>query len=80
MRSSDNAALARDFLRFMISEEFQRIIPTTNWMYPAALPRDRLPPEFGQLIEPEPALLFDDEEVMRQRRQWIDDWLEIMSR
>ena len=80
VRDSDNAALAREFLRFMIGEQFQRIIPTTNWMYPAALPRDRLPPEFDKLIDPQPALLFDDDEVMRQRKQWIDDWLEIMSR
>ena len=80
VRDSDNAALAREFLRFMIGEQFQRIIPTTNWMYPAALPRDRLPPEFDKLIDPQPALLFDDDEVMRQRKQWIDDWLEVMSR
>ena len=80
VRGSDNPELARDFLRFMIGEEFQAIIPTTNWMYPAALPRDRLPPEFGELIDPSPALLFDDDEVMQWRRQWIDDWLEVMSR
>jgi thiamine transport system substrate-binding protein len=80
VRGSDNATLARDFLHFMISEDFQAIIPTTNWMYPAALPRDRLPPEFGELIDPSPPLLFDADEVMQRRRQWVDDWLEVMSR
>jgi thiamine transport system substrate-binding protein len=80
LRGSDNKTLARQFLRFMISEEFQSLIPTTNWMFPAALPRDRLPGEFSRLVDPSPALLFDDDEVMNRRRDWIDEWLEVMSR
>ena len=78
--SSENKALARDFLEFMLSEEFQRIIPTTNWMYPAALPRAQLPAEFGRLVDPSPALLYDDEVVAANRQAWIDEWLEVMSR
>lgn len=80
LRVSDNKSLAREFLRFMIGEEFQGIIPTTNWMFPAALPRDELPAAFSRLTDPAPALLFDDEEVMKRRRAWIDEWLEVMSR
>ena len=78
--SSDAQRLARDFLRFVTSEDFQRVIPTTNWMYPAALPRAQLPPEFGRLIDPSPALLFADAVVAAKRRDWVDEWLEIMSR
>ncbi|MGD2173747.1 MAG: thiamine ABC transporter substrate binding subunit [Gammaproteobacteria bacterium] len=80
LAGSDNKGLAREFLRFMVSEEFQQIIPTTNWMFPAALAKSKLPPEFSQLVDPSPALLFDDEEVMKRRRAWIDEWLEVMSR
>jgi len=80
LAGSDNKALARDFLRFMISPEFQRIIPTTNWMYPAALPASELPPEFAGLVDPSPARLFDDDQVRQHRRAWIDEWLEVMSR
>ncbi len=78
--SSDNKALARSFLEFMLSEKFQQIIPTTNWMYPAALAPSRLPPEFGQLVDPSPALLFDDEQIALERKNWVDEWLEVMSR
>ncbi len=77
---SDRQALAREFLEFMLSEAFQRVIPTTNWMYPATLPRAQLPPEFDQLIDPTPALRFDDDIVAAQRQGWIDEWLEVMSR
>ena len=80
VRSSQQKQLARDFLEFMISESFQSIIPTTNWMYPAAMARDQLPQDFGQLIDPSPALLFDDKRVATMRKIWIDEWLEVMSR
>jgi thiamine transport system substrate-binding protein len=77
---SEQKQLAREFLQFMLDEEFQRIIPTTNWMYPAALAKDKLPDEFGRLIDPSPALLFDDGTIARQRKAWIEEWLEVMSR
>lgn len=80
LESSKQKPLAREFLQFMLGSEFQRIIPTTNWMYPAALPATELPPEFGDLIDPSPALLFDDQQVARERRGWIDEWLEAVTR
>ena len=80
VRGSQQKNLAREFLQFMLSDRFQRIIPTTNWMYPAALEQASLPQEFAQLIDPSPALLFDDKLVAQQRKKWVDEWLEVMSR
>ena len=80
LESSQQKELAREFLRFMLSEEFQSIIPTTNWMYPAALSSAKLPKDFDRLIDPAPALIFDDELVARQRKTWVNEWLEVMSR
>ena len=80
LKSSQKQALARQFLAFMLGETFQRIIPTTNWMYPAALSPTELPTEFDQLIDPVPALLFDDGKVAAERKKWVDEWLEVMSR
>ena len=80
LRRSRQKQLARDFLEFMISEGFQKILPTTNWMYPVALPAASLPREFGQLIDPSPALLLDGRLIAQERKKWVDDWLEVMSR
>jgi thiamine transport system substrate-binding protein len=79
LASSRQQALARLFLEFMQEPEFQSIIPTTNWMYPASLERSKLPPAFGQLIDPAPALLFSDTEIADKRRQWVNEWLEVMA-
>jgi thiamine transport system substrate-binding protein len=80
VQSSKQKQLAREFLEFMISKDFQSIIPATNWMYPAVLAKDDLPPEFGQLIDPSPALLFDDSLIADNQKKWVDEWLEVMSR
>ena len=34
----------------------------------------------GQLIDPLPALLFDDGLIAAERKNWVDEWLEVMSR
>jgi len=80
VKSSQQKPLARQFLEFMVSEEFQSIIPTTNWMYPAMAGESLLPAEFGELIDPEPALLLDEQRVAQSRKAWVDEWLEVMSR
>ena len=80
LASSDNPKMARQFLEFMMSDAFQNIIPTTNWMYPSALPKSQLPEGFTDLIDPAPVLLFDDKTVEQSRRAWIDEWLEALSR
>ncbi|MCP3687366.1 MAG: thiamine ABC transporter substrate binding subunit [Gammaproteobacteria bacterium] len=76
---SKQEKLARRFLQFMMSEAFQSIIPTTNWMYPAALDSSRLPAPFNQLIDPAPALLFDDVLIAKSRKHWVNEWLEAMA-
>jgi len=80
VRASQQKQLARDFLEFMLSDGFQSIIPTTNWMYPANPPRTKLPADFGNLIDPSPALLLSDEMVASKRKARVDDWLEGMAR
>jgi len=79
LRSSQQKQLAGEFLEFMLSADFQKIIPTTNWMYPAVASEAALPAEFGELIDPSPALLLDETQVAGERKAWVDEWLEVMS-
>lgn len=71
---------AKEFLSFMVSPEFQDIIPETNWMLPAAQTSKPLNPVFDALVQPEKALLFSSDEVADNRKDWVDEWLEVMSR
>ncbi|RMA43466.1 thiamine ABC transporter substrate binding subunit [Rhodophyticola porphyridii] len=80
LAGSDQPDLARAFLDFMLTERFQSIIPTTNWMYPAALPVDALPDGFDTLIVPERALLFDPATAAALRADALNTWLTALSR
>ena len=78
--ASKQQDLGKKFLHFMLSEKFQNLIPTNNWMFPAALPTEKLPEAFKTLIDPSPALLFDDQEVAKNRRAWAKEWLNALAK
>ncbi|MCU0911986.1 MAG: thiamine ABC transporter substrate binding subunit [Rhodobacteraceae bacterium] len=78
--STEEPDLARAFLQFMVSEAFQRVIPTTNWMYPAVTPAEGLPEGFETLIVPEKALLFAPGEAAAVREAAIETWRAALSR
>jgi thiamine transport system substrate-binding protein len=79
LKSAENIELAREFLTFMTTQDFQDAIPTYNWMMPAGPVTDALPDAFAQLVKPEKTLLFSPEEVAENRRAWIDEWLSVMA-
>ena len=74
LNSSSNKDLARSFLEFILTDDFQSVIPTTNWMYPVITTNN--PKEFSELIKPKNAFLFDSKKVNDNRISWIQEWLE----
>jgi thiamine transport system substrate-binding protein len=76
---SPERALAAQFLAFMLTPAFQDEIPTNNWMMPAAPTSAPLPEAFNRLVKPTKTFLFSPEEVLKNRRQWIDEWLNAVS-
>jgi len=80
LAGTDQSDLAEAFLRFMVSDRFQSIIPTTNWMYPAAMPEGGLPAGFGTLAKPEKSLLFAPGEAAALRDGALAEWRAALSR
>ncbi len=78
-KGSHDKTLSRDFLRFMISPAFQDIIPTTNWMMPAAKMSKPLPAAFDKLVVPSKTFLMSADEVAANRKAWVEEWLNAMS-
>jgi len=79
LASSDQSELADQFLQFMVSDAFQSIIPTTNWMYPAVIPSDGLPQGFETLVSPEKSLLLPEEDAASVRDEALAEWLSALS-
>lgn len=71
--------LAGQFMAFMTGPAFQDVIPETNWMFPAGRTEKPLDPAFGKLVQPSKPLLFSPEDVQRNRKAWVDEWLTVMS-
>ncbi len=80
LASSNQPELARQFMEFMVSDAFQSIIPTTNWMYPAVIPAEGLPEGFETLHRPEVSHLFSPEEAAARRDSALDVWRNALSR
>lgn len=72
--------LAQKFLAFMTGPGFQDAIPETNWMYPAGKTSAPLPAAFDAMPKPEKTLLFPSDEVARNRKSWVDEWLAATSK
>ena len=80
LAGAPNPELADRFLAFVVSEGFQRHIPTGNWMYPVIALPGGLPEGFDPPLGADRSLSFPSREVFEHRRQWIDDWLQALSR
>lgn len=80
LAASDQQELADKFLDFMVSEAFQTIIPTTNWMFPAVTPSTGLPKGFETLSQPSKALLFTAEEAAATRGAALAEWQTALSK
>ena len=76
---TDQPELADQFLAFMVSDGFQSVIPTTNWMYPAVTPADGLPEGFETLVTPDTSLLLSPEDAAAKRDAALDEWRTALS-
>ncbi len=72
LKSSKNKKVANIFLDFMLSDEFQKVIPSTNIMYPVT--NIKLPDAFNELEIPK-ALQLNTKEINDYKDEWINEWL-----
>jgi thiamine transport system substrate-binding protein len=80
LAGTDQPELADRFMGFMLGDAFQGVIPTTNWMYPAVMPKGGLPQGFETLISPDKALLLSPAEAAAARDAAIAEWQAALAR
>jgi len=72
LKTSNSQKLANTFLNFILSNDFQSVIPSTNIMYPVT--KINLPDAYKQLKIPK-ALQLDPKEINDNKEEWINEWL-----
>jgi len=72
LNSSKNKRMANKFLDFMISDDFQKVIPGTNIMYPVT--NVEMPEAFNKLEIPK-LLQLDPKDINDNKDAWINEWL-----
>ena len=72
LKSSKNKDMANNFLNFMISDDFQSVIPSTNIMYPVT--NIDLPDAYNELEIPKPIQL-EPKNINDNKEEWINEWL-----
>lgn len=70
--------LADEFMHFITTEAFQKLIPTTNWMYPVIKLSAPLPKGFD-LYKPKISLLYPSAEVPMVKDKALAEWRNALS-
>tara|TARA_Y100001970_G_scaffold120686_1_gene149721 strand:+ start:2135 stop:3148 length:1014 start_codon:yes stop_codon:yes gene_type:complete len=73
IKFSKNIPLAKEFLNFILTEDFQSVIPSTNIMYPV-INIDNLPDAYKFLDIPK-GIQIDPESISKNKSEWIEEWL-----
>ena len=73
LKNSKNHNLANKFLEFILTDDFQSIIPSTNIMYPVTN-KTNLPEAYNLLNIPK-ALQIDPSSINENKNIWIEEWL-----
>ena len=79
LAATDQPDLADQFLDFMLTDDFQSVIPQTNWMYPAVTPETGLPQGFDA-FRPAKSLLLSPEEAQVARDPALAEWQAALAR
>jgi thiamine transport system substrate-binding protein len=77
--STDQPALADQFLAWVLTPEFQKAIPAANWSLPAALPVADWPEGWAALPLPEKVLFLTETEAEAMRAEAVEEWRAALS-
>lgn len=80
LKGTDQPELAQAFIDYILTPEFQTLIPLANWSYPAKLPQDQWPQVFRDLPRPTKTLFYSEAEAEAIRQQALDEWLQAFRR
>ena len=80
VNKEENKDLSNQFMEFVLTNEFQKIIPLSNWSFPVNLPEENWPIGFQNLPKPEKSILINEDNSAEIRILAIEEWLKAMTK
>jgi len=78
VKGTKNRKLAEQFIEFMLTEEAQKEIPFTQFMFPVNK-NIELPKAFEYAVMPDKKLELDPELIEEKQEEWISEWEKIIT-
>ncbi len=78
LKYSKEPKLADQFVKFVLSHSFQRLIPMNNFMLPVIDLGKDMPKEYNKIFTP--SKVFIIESTQAERKLWIKEWLKALSK
>ena len=79
VKGAKHRELAEKFIDFMLTEDFQKEIPLTQWVFPVN-PNVQLPASFDYAAKTDRFLTLDAELIEQNYDKWLRAWTELMTR
>ncbi|AEH24757.1 thiamine ABC transporter substrate-binding protein [Pyrococcus yayanosii] len=77
VKGAKHPELAKAFIEFLISEEAQSKLPTTQWMYPVNK-NVQLPPVYEYAVKVEKPVTLDPKLIAENYKKWLDQWVAVV--
>ncbi len=76
----ENQDLSNQFMEFILTQEFQKIIPLYNWSFPVNLSEENWPKGFQDLPKPKKSIFLNEENSAEIKNLAIEEWLKAMTK
>ncbi|MDC7125400.1 MAG: thiamine ABC transporter substrate binding subunit [Spirochaetales bacterium] len=76
LKGAANKEAAKKFIEYMLTDDFQKAIPLTNYMMPISS-NTELPKSFEGVKAPEKILQLNKDDIENNLDNWIKEWLEV---
>ena len=78
VKNCKNLKSAQIFIDYMLTEDFQKEIPLTNWMFPVI--DIKLPKSYDTALKTEKNLLLPSKTINDNLDKWTEEWLETINK
>lgn len=80
MAATDQPELADRFMAWVLTPEFQKVVPAANWSLPSALPLAEWPEGWSDVPLPENVLFLTEAQAEALRAEAVEEWRAALSR